>query len=84
VKGWRKHRARGEIYIVRYADDFVMGFQYRDDAERLLRELHERFAKFGLEIHQEKTRLIEFGRFAIVNFRAFWVAVKGSCGAAGL
>lgn len=66
-KGWRKNRARGEVIIVRYADDFVMGFQYRDDAERFLQELRERFAKFKLEIHQDKTRLIEFGRFAIEN-----------------
>jgi nucleoid DNA-binding protein len=49
---------------VRYADDFVMGFQYRDDAERCLRELRKRLEKFGLELHPDKTRLIEFGRFA--------------------
>ena len=61
---WRRRRARGEVYIVRYADDFVMGFQYRADAERLLRELKERLVKFNLELHEEKTRLIEFGRFA--------------------
>jgi group II intron reverse transcriptase/maturase len=67
VKWWRKNRARGELYIVRYADDFVMGFQYRDAADRFLAELRERMAKFGLEIHQDKTRLIEFGRFAIEN-----------------
>jgi len=67
VKWWRKNRARGEVIIVRYADDFVMGFQHRDDAERFLQELRERMAKFGLEIHQDKTRLIEFGRFAIEN-----------------
>jgi RNA-directed DNA polymerase len=67
VKRWRSHEARGEAIIVRYADDFVMGFQYKDDAERCLAELRERFAQFGLELHQEKTRLIEFGRFAIEN-----------------
>jgi group II intron reverse transcriptase/maturase len=67
VKRWRKRQARGEVIIVRYADDFVMGFQYRDDAECFLKELQERFAKFALEIHQDKTRLIEFGRFAIEN-----------------
>jgi group II intron reverse transcriptase/maturase len=66
-KWWRKNRVRGEVIIVRYADDFVMGFQHRDDAERFLQELRERFAKFKLEIHQDKTRLIEFGRFAIEN-----------------
>jgi|HubBroStandDraft_1064217.scaffolds.fasta_scaffold75711_2 RNA-directed DNA polymerase len=61
---WRKHYARGEVIIVRYADDFVMGFQHRDDAERCLQELRGRFVKFGLELHPEKTRLLEFGRFA--------------------
>jgi RNA-directed DNA polymerase len=49
---------------VRYADDFVIGFQHRDEAEQCPRELGQRFAKFGLELHAEKTRLIEFGRFA--------------------
>ena len=61
---WRKHYARGEVIIVRYADDFVMGFQHRSDAERCLQELRGRFIKFGLELHPDKTRLIEFGRFA--------------------
>lgn len=60
----RRKRARGDIVVVRYADDFVIGLQHRDEAEQLLRELRERFAKFGLELHPEKTRLIEFGRFA--------------------
>ena len=50
--------------MVRYADDFVMGFQHRLEAERCLQELRERVGKFGLELHPEKTRLIEFGRFA--------------------
>lgn len=67
VKGWRNSQARGEVIIVRYADDFVMGFQYRDDAERFQQELHERLATYALELHQDKTRLIEFGRFAIQN-----------------
>lgn len=67
VKWWRKGQARGEVIIVRYADDFVMGFQYREDAQRCLQELRERFAKFGLEVHQDKTRLLEFGRFAQTN-----------------
>jgi len=67
VSQWRKSQARGEVIIVRYCDDFVMGFQYRTDAERLLGELKERFAEYGLEIHNEKTRLIEFGRFAESN-----------------
>ncbi len=64
VVEWRRSRARGEVYLVRDADDFVMGFQHRDDAERLLADLRERFAEFGLDLHPEKTRLLEFGRFA--------------------
>ena len=64
VNQWRKRHARGEVIVVRYADDFVIGFQYRDDAERCHRELRKRLAKFSLELHPEKTRLIEFGRFA--------------------
>jgi group II intron reverse transcriptase/maturase len=67
VNHWRSKYARGDIIIVRYADDFVMGFQYRDDAERCLRELHKRMDKFGLALHPDKTRLIEFGRFAARN-----------------
>jgi group II intron reverse transcriptase/maturase len=61
---WRRRNARGDVIIVRYADDAVLGFQFRDEAERLLQELKERTAKFGLELHPVKTRLIEFGRFA--------------------
>jgi hypothetical protein len=67
VKQWRKRKARGEVIIVRYADDFVMGFQYRQDAEGCLSELQQRFLAFGLELHRDKTRLIEFGRFAASN-----------------
>jgi RNA-directed DNA polymerase len=67
VQAWRKSKAIGEIIIVRYADDFVMGFQYQREAERFLEEMKERFAEHGLEIHSEKTRLIEFGRFAEAN-----------------
>jgi group II intron reverse transcriptase/maturase len=64
VQQWRKQHAQGDVIIVRYADDFVMGFQHRSDAERCLQELRGRLAKFGLELHPDKTRLIEFGRFA--------------------
>ena len=64
VQHWRKHRAAGEVIVVRYADDSVLGFQCRADAERFLREWRERLQKFGLELHPDKTRLIEFGRFA--------------------
>ena len=67
VAEWRKNKAIGEVIIVRYADDFVMGFQYRREAERFLGEMKERFDQYGLEIHREKTRLIEFGRFAEAN-----------------
>ena len=55
---------QGDIIIVRYADDLVMGFQHRAEAVRFLEEFKERLAKFGLELHPEKTRLIEFGRYA--------------------
>jgi retron-type reverse transcriptase len=67
VKWWRDQASRGEVYIVRYADDFVMGFQFKSDAEQLQAGLQERLAKFGLEMHEGKTRLVEFGRFAIKN-----------------
>lgn len=61
---WRKRHARGEVYIVRYADDLVMGFQYEQDARAMMKALAIRFAKFGLELHPEKTRVIRFGRYA--------------------
>jgi len=64
VRQWRRRRARGDVVVVRYADDFVVGFQHRDEAERFLAELRERFTKFGLELHPEKTRLLRFGRYA--------------------
>lgn len=64
---WRRKQARGEVVIVRFADDFVVGFQYRADAERFQSELRERFRKFNLELKDDKTRLIEFGRFAAEN-----------------
>src|ERR1700722_4656078 len=61
---WRRKIANGDVIIVRYADDLVMGFQHWADAVRFLEELRERLAKFGLELHPDKTRLIEFGRYA--------------------
>jgi group II intron reverse transcriptase/maturase len=64
---WRSRRARGDVVIVRYADDFIVGFQHRDDAERFLADLRERIAKAGLELKAEKTRIVEFGRFAASN-----------------
>ena len=63
-KKWRSREVNGESIIVRYADDFVVGFQHKRDAERFLSAVKERFRKFELEIHPDKTRLIEFGRFA--------------------
>lgn len=68
IEAWRK-RAKGEVIVVRYADDLVVGFEHREDAERFLEEFRERLAKFGLELHPEKTRLIEFGRWAEANRR---------------
>ena len=67
---WRARIARGETTIVRYADDFVVGFQHKRDAERFLCDLKDRLAAFSLDLHPEKTRLIEFGRFAMANRRA--------------
>jgi group II intron reverse transcriptase/maturase len=64
VVEWRKEFAHGDVIIVRYADDFVLGFQHRKEAERCLGQLRERMADYGLELHSEKTRLIQFGRFA--------------------
>jgi RNA-directed DNA polymerase len=61
---WRRRYARGEVYVVRFCDDFVVGFERRDDAERFQRELGDRLARFALELNADKTRLIEFGRFA--------------------
>jgi group II intron reverse transcriptase/maturase len=67
VRQWRTRSATGHMIVVRYADDFVVGFQHRRDAERFLPELGGRLEKFGLALHLEKTRLIEFGRFAAEN-----------------
>lgn len=64
---WRQRHARGEVYLVRYADDMVACFQYDDDAEAFREALAERLARFGLVLHPVKTRLIEFGRFAQRN-----------------
>ena len=69
VQQWRKTQAKGDVIVVRYADDFIVGFQHRAEAEQFLAALRERFAKFALELHPEKTRLIEFGRWAAGNRR---------------
>jgi len=67
TQAWRRKIARGEMLVVRFADDVVLGFQKKADAERFRRELNERMKKFNLELHPEKTRLLEFGRFAAQN-----------------
>jgi group II intron reverse transcriptase/maturase len=67
VNKWCQTEAKGEIVVVRYADDFVMGFQHKEEARRFQKELEERLATFELEINHDKTRLIEFGRFAEAN-----------------
>ena len=67
VEAWREKVANGDVVIVRYADDFVMGFQHKEEADKFLEQLRERMRKFRLELHPDKTRLIEFGRFAQSN-----------------
>src|SRR6266550_653461 len=67
---WRKKVAKGDVIVVRYADDLVVGFQHRTEAEQFLKQFRERLAKFGLELHPDKTRLIEFGRFAARDRKA--------------
>ncbi len=67
IEAWRERVAEGDVLVVRYADDLVVEFQHRAEAERFLKDFQERLAKFGLEIQAEKTRLIEFGRFAASN-----------------
>jgi len=64
---WRKRKSHGDMVIVRFADDIVVGFQNRSDAKEFQDALRERLAKFHLELHAEKTRLVEFGRFAAEN-----------------
>jgi retron-type reverse transcriptase len=67
VNVWRKKYAQGEVVVIRFADDSIAGFQYQTDADRYLENLRERLGKFGLELHPDKTRRIEFGRFAEQN-----------------
>ena len=70
VHQWRQRYATGDVIVVRYADDFIVGFEHRHEAEQFLADLRVRLARFGLNIHSDKTRLIEFGRYAIANRRA--------------
>src|SRR5207249_4342477 len=69
VQAWRQKRAHGDVIVVRYADDIVLGFEVKADAERFRAELTERFRKFSLELHPDKTRLLEFGRDAASHRR---------------
>ena len=64
---WRQRHARGDVIMVRYADDIVVGFEHQAEAERFMAEMRERLAAFALTLHGEKTRLIQFGRFAALN-----------------
>jgi group II intron reverse transcriptase/maturase len=64
IQQWRRSKARGDVIVVRFADDLVVGFERKEDGEGFLGELRERLTRFGLELHSEKTRLIEFGRHA--------------------
>jgi RNA-directed DNA polymerase len=64
VRQWRSRHSRGDMIVVRFGDDFIVGFEHQGDAKQFLHDLRQRFAKFGLELHPDKTRLIEFGRFA--------------------
>jgi len=70
VQQWRNRQARGDVIVVRYADDFIVGFQSKTEAEAFLAALCERLARFGLQLHPEKTRIIEFGPFADRNRRS--------------
>ena len=70
VRQWRQKQARGDVIVVRFADDFVVGFEHRHEAERFVAALRERFAPFGLELHPDKTRLLRFGRLAASSARA--------------
>jgi group II intron reverse transcriptase/maturase len=67
IQAWRRKRAHGDVIAVRFADDIVLGFQVKSDAEQFWAELTERFRKFALELHPDKTRLLEFGPFAVAN-----------------
>ena len=67
VQQWREKEAQGDMIVVRYADDAVLGFEFREDADRFLEQLRERLSDYGLELHPDKTRLIEFGRHTAVR-----------------
>ncbi|WP_242445028.1 reverse transcriptase domain-containing protein [Halomonas cupida] len=69
ARQWRERHARGDVIVVRYADDSVVGFRLKSQAQKLLEQLRERLARFGLSPNASKTRLVEFGRFAARNRR---------------
>ena len=69
VQQWRKRHARGDMIVVRFADDSVLGFEYEADAKRFLTDMHKRSEAFSLSLHPDKTRLIRFGRYAALNRR---------------
>jgi retron-type reverse transcriptase len=73
INQWRKRQTSGDVIVVRYADDAVLGFQRKDDAEAFLSQLHQRLDRFGLSLNEDKTKLIRFGRFA-----------RNDCATAGL
>ena len=81
---WRPERAEGDAIIVRYADDVVVGFERKRDAERFLHALGERLGRFDLALHPAKTRLIEFGRFAEVVTAGTGVGLPGDVRLPGL
>jgi RNA-directed DNA polymerase len=70
VRQWRRRHATGDMIVVRYADDTIVGFEHRHDAERFLHDLAQRLARFGLGLHPDKTRLLEFGCGAVASRRA--------------
>jgi RNA-directed DNA polymerase len=70
---WRRREAAGDMIIVRYADDLIVGFEHEADARRFLDEMRERLGRYSLSLHPEKTRLIEFGRHAAANRKRRWL-----------
>jgi hypothetical protein len=67
VHAWRQKKATGDMTVIRYADDAVLGFEHEHEARAFVQQLHERLATFDLELHPDKTRIIEFGRHAIAQ-----------------
>lgn len=84
MEAWRQKVATGDVIVVGYADDLVVGFENRMEAERFTEAFRERLAKFGLELHPEKTRLIEFGRFAAQDREKAWRRETGDLYVPGL